>query len=141
LKRRTNLIFESFSHDKIRLESSPSFGELISEYLEMKCFAEYFISIADALPLPSEHVHLFIISTNTRLCTPYIYTCSRDEQSEGLRCMSSCTRVCMRACALVGSPLKKSLSFPHSQGAASHTSVHLLLYTRSRETCTSEKYE
>lgn len=140
MKRRTNLIFESFSHDKIRLESSPSFGELISEYLEMKCFAEYFISIADALPLPSEHVHLFIISTNTRLCTPYIYNVL-ERRIEGLRCMSSYTRVCMRACALVGSPLKKSLSFPHSQGAASHTSVHLLLCTRSRETCTSEKYE
>lgn len=47
-----------------------------------------------------------------------------------------CVRICAFARAAVGRSVgrrsgKKSLSFPHSQGAASHTSVRLVLYTLS----------
>lgn len=77
------------------------------------------------------------VSRFVHMCT-WMYT---DKQNDGLQYtwwrVAPTWIVCVRMCAFtrtaVGrrSPAKKSLSFPHSQGAASHTSVRLLLYTLS----------
>lgn len=58
---------------------------------------------------------------------------THERESGALRLLScveyAIARVRVRARARARLAEEKSLSFPHSQGAASHTSVRLLLYT------------
>lgn len=86
---------------------------------------------------PSEHVYVFVTCHNATRSPVYIYihihVSARNRATAfDVRRVATRVSVCVRARsrdATVGSPLKKSLSFPHSQGAASHTySVRLLLY-------------